>query len=109
MIELTPSVPGSDIIPLLIQLSSQQFPNQHALGAFLLQLPYDAIESQLLCEIIPSERRALVAALRTEYAALQIALESELRRLNFESAAKLRDKKVELADTIKAALSGFKL
>ena len=106
---LTPSVLASDMIPLLIDLSAQHLPNPHALGVFLLQLPCDAIDSQLLHEVIPYERRALVATLRTEYADLQIALENELRRLNFESAAKLRDKKIELADAIKVAISGFEL
>ncbi len=106
---LTPSLLGPDIIPLLIDLSAQHFPNQHALGAFLLQFPYDALDSQLLYEVIPSERRALVTTLRKEYADLQIALEGELGRLNFESAAKHRDKKIELADAIKVALSGFEL
>ena len=106
---LTPSVLVSDMIPLLIDLTAQHLPNQHALGAFLLQLPDDALYSQLLYEVIPSERRALVTTLRTEYADLQIALENELGRLNFDSAAKLRDKKVELAEAIKVALSGFEL
>lgn len=106
---LTPSVLASDMIPLLIDLSAQHLPNQHALGVFLLQLPYDALYSQLLYEVIPSEQRALVTTLRAEYADLQIALENELGRLNFDSAAKLRDKKIQLADAIKVAISGYEL
>jgi hypothetical protein len=106
---VTPCVLSNDMIPLLIDLSSQRLPNQQALGSFLQQLPSNALVQELLHQLIPLEKRALVTTLRTMYDDLQIRLENELRILNFEAASKLREKKSELVDRIKNELSEVKL
>ena len=68
---------------------------------FVLRLPLDALENELLKIAAPEQHRQRLFTLRDEHERLAIEKENAVANHNFTLGAECRDKQYEIVDTIK--------
>jgi hypothetical protein len=105
----TPAVLSPQIPDYLIDLTVKN-PNECSeLSKFVTSLSYDAIENELLRQILPENLKQTILDYRAEQEALQIKKEDDILEGDFDSAAERRDQQERIWLSIRNLIVGQEL
>jgi hypothetical protein len=105
----TPAALSREIPDYLIDLTLAYPDNDSEFSKFVLTLTYDALEQELLRQILPDNLRQSIADWRKEHEDLQIKKENEVAEHNFENARDYRDRQLQLTQSIRQLIASQKL
>jgi hypothetical protein len=101
----TPAVLSPEISDYLIHLKVQHPNDDSEFSKFVIWLPYDAIQNELLKQLLPENLRQTILECRKEHDELQIKKETEIAASNFDNAREYRDRQEQLALQIRGAIA----
>ncbi len=105
----TPAALSSEISDYLIDLTVQHPNDGSEFSKFVISLPYDAIENELLRNMLPENLRQTILDCRAEHETLQIKIENYIAGHNFDQAAQCRDQQDHNARSIRELVGDQKL
>ena len=101
----TPAALSPEITDYLIDLTVKHPKDGSEFSKFVISLPYDAIENELLKQVLPDNLRQQIFDRRTQHERLQIKKENDIVDGNFDKAAQCRDQQDEIARSIRELIS----
>jgi hypothetical protein len=101
----TPAALSREITDYLIDLTLAYPDDGSEFSKFVLTLKYNALEQELLRQILPDNLRQSIFDWRKEHEDLQIKKENEIAENNFENARDYRDRQFQLAQSIRKLLA----
>lgn len=104
----TPAVLSSDIPDYLIDLAVQHADDNSNFSKFVISLPFDAMEDELLKQMLPENIRQTICDCRAEYESLQLKKESDIVEHKFDQAAQCRDEQVRIVGSIRKLIADEK-
>jgi hypothetical protein len=99
----------TDITDFLIDLTTKYADDGSLINKFVISLEYDAIENEMLRQILPEDIRQPVFDARTQHEELQIKKENEIAEYNFGNARDYLDRQNDLALSIKRMVEKLEL
>jgi hypothetical protein len=105
----TPAMLSREIPDYLIDLTLAYPDNGSEFSKFVLTLKYDALEQELLRQILPDNLRQSIFDWRKEHQDLQIKKEKEITEQNFENVPAYRDRLLQLTQSIRQLIASQKL
>jgi hypothetical protein len=101
----TPAVLSSDISDYLIDLAVQHADDNSNFSKFVISLPFDAMENELLKQMLPENMRQTICDFRAEIELLQLKKENDIVEHKFDQAAQCRDEQVRIVGSIRKLIA----
>lgn len=102
----TPASSAPEITDYLIDLAVRHPDDGSEFSKFVLLLPSDAIQTELLRQLLPEKIRQQACDYRTKHESLQSQKETSIVEKEFDGAAQARDQQLEIAKSIRELIAG---
>lgn len=105
----TPATLSPQLSDYLIDLTIKHPADGSEFSKFVISLPHDAIEKEILRQILPANVKQLILDHRAQYEKLQIKKESEIAAHNFGNACAYRDQQEQLVKSVRKMIADQEL